>query len=128
MPSSPKTKTDLIFTSECPWDNPYQGGDKRVLFVCSAGLLRSATGARIYSGVYNTRCAGSEDYALIPVSDSLILWSQQIVFVNKRNYESVKRKYDLSDHDVVVLDIPDMYNHMHPELIKSFEEQYEPIK
>lgn len=126
--NSPKSKTDLIFTSHCPWDNPYQGKDKRVLFVCSAGLLRSATGARIYSGKYNTRSAGSEPYALIPVSDSLILWAQQIVFVNKANYESVKRLYDLSEHDVVVLDIPDMYNHMNPKLIKAFEEQYEPIE
>lgn len=47
--------------------NPYQGKDKKVLFVCSAGILRSATAARIYGRKYNTRCAGTGlDYALIP--------------------------------------------------------------
>ena len=128
MPSSVKTKTDLMYTSHCPWDNECQGKDKRVLFVCSAGLLRSATAARIYANKYNTRCAGSYEYALVPVSDNLILWAQEIVFVNKENYDYVSKRYDLSDHVVKILDIPDIYNHMDKRLIKAFEEQYEPIQ
>jgi rhodanese-related sulfurtransferase len=28
--------------------NPFQGTDKKVVFVCSMGILRSATAARIY--------------------------------------------------------------------------------
>lgn len=122
-----KTKTQLIFESRVPWDNPYQGKDKRVVFVCSAGILRSATAARIYAQKYNTRSAGSEGYALIPLSDELVLWAQEIVFVNKQNYLSVKDKYSFDDTKVVVLDIPDVYNHMHPKLIAAFEEQYEKV-
>lgn len=127
MPSSPRTKTDLIYTTACPWDNEYQGKDKRVLFVCSAGLLRSATAARMYAPRYNTRAAGSYEYALVPLSNALVLWAQEIVFVNKENYDYASYRYDFSEHDVKVLDIPDKYNHMHPELIKAFEEQYEPL-
>lgn len=122
-----KTKTQLIFESRVPWDNPYQGKDKRVVFVCSAGILRSATAARIYAQKYNTRSAGSEGYALIPLSDELVLWAQEIVFVNKQNYLSVKDKYSFDGTKVVVLDIPDVYNHMHPKLIAAFEEQYEKV-
>lgn len=127
----PKTLTDIIFEAEAPYDNPYQGEDKRVLFVCSAGLLRSATAARIYAEKYNTRAAGSSEYALIPVSDNLIAWADEIVFVSQANYDEVCKRFDMNDIDKtkpsVVLNIPDEYYHMHPDLIKAFEEQYEDL-
>ena len=72
-----KTLTEAMFETSCPYNNPYQGKDKRVLFVCSAGLLRSATAARIYASKYNTRAAGSANYALVPVSDELIAWADE---------------------------------------------------
>ena len=113
--------------------NPYQGSDKKVLFVCSMGILRSATGSRIYGHKYNTRSAGTWADALIPLTNQLMVWADEIVFVNQHNYEQVKRymEEEFMDIDkefnVKVLDIPDSYPHMHPELIKAFEEQYEPI-
>ena len=122
-----KTYTEAIFESKSPWNNPYQGKDKRVLFVCSAGLLRSATAARIYAQKYNTRAAGSSDYALIPVTSDLLLWANEVVFVNQENYEAVTKRFNLEDFPclVKVLDIPDRYEHMHPQLIEAFKEQYE---
>jgi predicted protein tyrosine phosphatase len=114
--------------------NPYQGTDKKVVFVCSMGILRSATGARIYAHKYNTRTAGTWSEALIPLSENLILWADELVFVNRTNYDGIRIKFE-GDEDLVatieykakVLDIPDNYEHMHPELIKAFEEQYERI-
>lgn len=113
--------------------NPYQGKDKKVVFVCSMGILRSATAARIYAHKYNTRSAGTwTDHALIPLTDTLIAWSDELVFVNDHNYRQVKERFEKEGCDlhkianVKVLDIPDAYEHMHPELIKAFEEQYEP--
>lgn len=119
--------TEAIFTSKSPYQNAYQGKDKRVLFVCSAGILRSATAARLYAKKYNTRAAGSAVYALIPVTNELLLWADEVVFVNDENYRSVKNKFDLDDFPCKIkcLDIPDQYEHMHPELIKHFEQQYE---
>lgn len=107
--------------------NPYQGKDKKVLFVCSMGILRSATAARIYAHKYNTRCAGTYEDALIPLTLLLIVWADQIVFVNKNNYQSAMFEYAdiLNKKETVVLDIPDMYEHKHPKLIEAFEEQYE---
>lgn len=112
--------------------NPYQGTDKRVLFVCSMGILRSATGARLYAPKYNTRTAGSWHDALVPITPILIAWADEIVFVNKENYEQVVKQLDGEAFDFVdkksrVLNIPDQYPHMHPELIKAFKEQYEDI-
>lgn len=125
----PLTKNEVIFKSTSPWNNAYQGQDKKVLFVCSAGILRSATGARLYAHKYNTRCAGSEIYALIPVTADLLLWADQVVFVNPENYLSVSRKFDLDSFDCSfkVLRIPDQFNHMEAGLVQVFNDQYEEV-
>ena len=110
--------------------NPYQGSDKKVLFVCSMGILRSATAARIYANKYNTRSAGSWGDALIPLTPILLAWAQEIVFVNQENYKNAVAEFGedvFKETPTKVLNIPDQYPHMHPELIKAFEEQYEPL-
>lgn len=113
--------------------NPYQGSDKKVLFVCSMGILRSATGARLYAHKYNTRSAGTWDDALIPLSNQLMAWADEIVFVNIHNYEQVRSYCEEEGVDIdkefniKVLDIPDSYPHMHPELVRAFDVQYEPL-
>lgn len=106
--------------------NPYQGDDKRVLFVCSMGILRSATGARLYAHKYNTRTAGTWPDALIPVTRDLLDWSEEVVFVKDSNFQQATDKFGYDWHAKArVLNIPDNYEHMHPQLIKSFQEQYD---
>lgn len=109
--------------------NPYQGSDKKVLFVCSMGILRSATGSRIYGHKYNTRCAGTYDEALIQINEQLLMWADEIVFVNPENYEQAWKKYPelLNEKSFKVLQIPDQFEHMHPQIIKAYNEQYEPV-
>lgn len=83
------TRTDLIKLNSCPFKNEAQGRYLRVLFVCSAGLLRSPTAAKV-AGEFNinARAAGSLPYlALIPVSANLVVWADKLVFVNKENFE-----------------------------------------
>lgn len=110
--------------------NPYQGEDKKVLFVCSAGILRSATAARIYGRKYNTRCAGTGmEYALIKLDELLMEWADEIVFVAPWNYDQAGFYFDLVPYmdKIKVLNIPDEHEHMAPELIQAFEEQYEKV-
>jgi predicted protein tyrosine phosphatase len=110
--------------------NASQGSAKKVLTVCSAGLLRSATlqNFLIKEYGYNVRNCGTVDaYALIPISEALVLWADEIVFVNKENYVNVYdelKKLKVLDK-CKVLDIPDIYNFNDPELIKICKEQYE---
>lgn len=126
-----ETKTDLIFQETAPYSNPYQGSDKKLLFVCSAGLLRSATGANLFAKKgYNTRNCGTHSYALIPLSTNLILWADQIFFVNKENYNEACRTFEEYENTLAnmkaksqVLNIPDNYEYNNPELIKYLEEQ-----
>lgn len=106
--------------------NPYQGNDKRVLFVCSMGILRSATGARLYAHKYNTRSAGTWYDALIQVTQQLLDWADEVVFVKDSNFQQCTNKFGYYWHGKArVLNIPDSYEHMHPELIRAFAEQYD---
>lgn len=113
--------------------NPFQGKDKKVVFVCSMGILRSATAARLYARKYNTRSAGSWNDALIPLTATLLEWADEVVFVNRENYESVKQRYAEEGvhidnrYNIKVLNIPDDYEHMHPKLVQAFNDQYEKI-
>lgn len=97
--------------------NPYQGSDKKVLCVCSAGLLRSPTAANVIHRdfCHNTRAAGLDsDFALIPVDDVLIHWADEIVCMN---YEQKLKLMDMAGNKTVInLDIPDEYEFMNVEL------------
>ena len=114
-------------------NNIYQTDTKRVLCVCSAGLLRSPTLANVlhHEFGYNTRaCGTSQEYALIPITEALIAWADEIVFVDKNARKDVE--YIDQDEDVLqswspkvlTLDIPDDYNWNEEELRKECLKQY----
>lgn len=99
--------------------NPYQGRTRKVLCVCSAGLLRSPTLANVIHQDYgyNTRaCGSSEEYALIPITQALVEWADTIVFVEEPVYnycisvQGLSMDYlDACNKDVIVLDLPDEF-------------------
>ena len=115
--------------------NPHQGTEKRVLCVCSAGLLRSATAANVLYDKYkyNTRNAGIADYALIAVSEALLAWADEVVCVEKEVFDRLQsaindfeQRYGrIKTGTFIVLDIPDIYARMDAELQQLIIEQYE---
>lgn len=77
--------------------NRFQGMDKKVLCVCSAGVLRSPTLANLLHEQYgyNTRSAGIESsYALIPVSEALLEWADEICVVEKWMADALKNEIE----------------------------------
>jgi len=111
--------------------NPYQGPAKKVLCVCSAGLLRSPTLANILHKElgYNTRaCGTAENFALIPMSEALIHWADEIVFVDEdcKTYLDIETKEELSLAEalVVTLDVPDNFDYDNAELKNILLKQY----
>jgi len=91
--------------------NPYQGTAKKVLCLCSAGLLRSPTTAKVLAEEYgyNTRAAGvNREYALIDISDVLVKWADEIVVMEKWMLNEVI-KFDTENKPLVCLDIEDEY-------------------
>lgn len=111
--------------------NPAQGEAKRVLCVCSAGLLRSPTAAVVLSQEpfnFNTRAAGLEDsYALIPVDAVLLAWADEVVCMTAQHAEMLQAKL-IACHcvrkSVKVLNISDDYRYRDPELMRLIAERY----
>lgn len=125
-----KTFTQDIFTPNTNYANEYQGSSTRALFVCSAGLLRSPTAAKvaICEKGWNARACGShEEYALIPLSATLIYWADRIFFVNQENYDRALETFSENEDSnagtllvskATVWDLPDQYSYDHPDLVE----------
>lgn len=108
-------------------DNPHQGYWKRVLCVCSAGVLRSPTMAKALAEEfeYNTRsCGVTTEFALIPVSEALVSWADEIVFAEQVHMDVLSLHTDLSQTDCIVLGIPDEYDYMDLELQELILKNY----
>jgi predicted protein tyrosine phosphatase len=111
--------------------NEYQGSYKRVLCLCSAGLLRSPTAAWVLSNEpysYNTRSAGTySEYALNLVDSVLIEWADEIVCMGKNHIEKLKEMnlYFPDKKKYIVLDIPDDFRYRDPELVLMISSKYE---
>lgn len=109
--------------------NRWQTNAKRVLTVCSAGLLRSPTAANVLHRefTYNTRACGScLDFALIPMSETLIYWADQIVFVRNTNYWEAMEVFDkkMEGKEIIVLDVPDEHAWNDIELQEAIKREY----
>ena len=107
-------------------DNPYQGHAKRVLCVCSAGLLRSPTIANVLHRLYgyNTRAVGLEkNFALIVVDDVLLYWADEIVCTD---FEQKEKLLEMTDKPIQCLAIDDDYEFMDEELVNLIEVSYRP--
>lgn len=109
--------------------NPYQGNYKRVLCVCSGGVLRSPTTAWVLGQDpwnYNCRIAGTEDYALVKVDEALLVWAQEIVCMTEEH--EAKLSVLLNNlhrvRKIVRLNVPDQFQYRDPTLIELIKEAY----
>jgi predicted protein tyrosine phosphatase len=110
--------------------NSYQGDYKRVLTVCSANMLRSPTIAHVLSAEpynFNTRSAGTQFYALIPVTEDLLMWADEVVCADTEHALYIRDKMIeyMLDKPIINLNIPDIYEYRNPELIELIKERYE---
>lgn len=101
-----------------------QGDYKKVLCVCSAGLLRSATAAVVLSQEpfnFNTRAAGVGEYALVQVNDVLLHWADEIVCMTQEHKGIL---LGLTDKPILCLYIPDDYEYRDPYLKGLIVDRY----
>ena len=108
--------------------NPYQGTFKKVLCVCSAGLLRSPTAAMVLAKApwnYNTRAAGmEEEFALVPVDKVLLEWADEIVCMTNSHEVELK---ELTTKPIINLNISDNYQYRDPKLVELIKHQYKAL-
>lgn len=95
---------------------------KKLLFVCSENRLRSPTAEAVFSEYEGVEAigAGTNLDAETPVSGDLIEWADIVLVMEKSHRNKISKKYKelLKDKKLVVLDIPDNYGCMQPELIQ----------
>jgi predicted protein tyrosine phosphatase len=95
---------------------------KHILFICSQNKLRSPTAETIFSDhpSIEVDSAGLNNDAIVPLSIEQIEWADLILVMEKTHRNRLNRKFSpaLSKKRIVVLDIPDEYDYMDPELIR----------
>jgi len=119
----------LKFNQQSVCTNIYQGFSKRVLCVCSAGVLRSPTAAIVLNREYgyNTRAVGIHpEFALIPVTEALLFWATEIIVMEEEHVPIIaKLLADASlEREITCLNIPDEYAYMQSELIDLIKTGY----
>lgn len=134
------TKPKMNRLANC--NNTFQGSYKKVLCVCSAGMLRSPTAAHILSSSpynFNTRAVGTApEYALIPIDEALIVWADIIICMDDKQAKIVSDLQkdilnsftSLSDFvlkPVYNLNIEDDYEYRNPHLVKSLEAKFKEL-
>ena len=122
--------------------NPYQTEAKRVLTCCSAGLLRSPSAANILHSEfgYNTRSCGiTPRYALVPISEALIVWADEIVVMEQWMQQEVENIIEelygnrgfesyLETKPIIVLGISDSYGFMEDKLQELIIDKYTSVE
>ncbi len=96
-----------------------------LLFICSRNQWRSPTAEAIWRRhpELNVRSAGTSPRARKTVNDGDIRWAD-VIFVMERKHRSRLRAafaHLLRDTPLIVLDIPDEYQYMDPELVEELQ-------
>ena len=99
---------------------------QNVLFVCSRNQWRSPTAEQIWRRhpMLNVRSGGTSPSARHAVSDSDIEWAEVVIVMEQKHKSRLVADFSelLSGKAIHVLDIPDEYQYMDPELVELLEQ------
>lgn len=102
----------------------------RILFVCSRNQWRSPTAEAIYRNDprIEARSAGTSSAARYRVTASLLRWADLVLVMEHEHKQRLRDQFpkEFRDVEVAVLNIPDDYQPMDPELIELLLERVEP--
>jgi len=91
--------------------------------------VRSRTAEDLFKNqpLHQVRSAGTAPSARIKVSEKAIQWADLILVMEKRHKEILREKFGalIEKKEVMVLDIPDEYGYMDPELVEILEWHWE---
>ena len=97
----------------------------KLLFICSRNRWRSPTAERLFDGVpgCRARSAGTEPAARVRVSEKMLAWADVIFCMERRHAQRLRERFAgaLEGKEIHVLDIPDDYEYMDPELIEMLQ-------
>ena len=97
-----------------------------VLFVCSRNQWRSPTAEKVWRSHpgLSVRSAGTSTNARRQVSEDDIDWAELIFVMEEKHKSRLVAEFAniLQDKTVHVLDIPDEYKYMDPELVQEIQD------
>ncbi len=103
---------------------------KHILFLCSKNKLRSPTAETIFADhpAIEVDSAGLSNDAEVQVSEEQIEWADVIIMMEKTHRDRLNRNFKkaLAGKRIAVLDIPDEYDYMDPELIALLKKRCAP--
>jgi predicted protein tyrosine phosphatase len=98
----------------------------RVLFICSRNQWRSPTAEQVWrrDARLAVRSAGTSPNARRTVSADDIAWASVIMVMEEKHKSRLKAEFNrlLTGRVIHVLDIPDDYQYMDPELVEQIEQ------
>ena len=96
-----------------------------VLFVCSRNQWRSPTAEKVWRShsALSVRSGGTSPNARRRVSEQDIHWADAIFVMEEKHKSRLLAEYGrMLEHKAIhVLDIPDQYRYMDPELVEELE-------
>jgi len=103
---------------------------KNLLFVCSRNQWRSPTAEKVFQRLgFSTRSAGTSPNARRTISAQDIQWADEIFVMEPKHRDRVKANFGRLTQfkSVRVLDIPDQYQYMDPELVETLQDIVIPL-
>lgn len=98
---------------------------RNLLFICTLNRVRSLTAEHHFSERlgYSVRSAGTQANARVVLGYSLLHWAD-LIFVMERNHkEKILKQFPevTREKKIVVLDIPNGFEYMDPELVSMLD-------
>jgi len=101
-----------------------------LLFVCTVNRMRSCTAETVYSAdpAHSVKSAGIAPTAPNQVTAELLNWADKVFVMENMHRAFITEKFpdiDLSEK-LIVLDIPDFFYYMEPELVDLLRAKIDP--
>ena len=98
---------------------------QKLLFVCSQNKLRSLTAEKMFerNADFAVKSAGTEQGARVKITAGMIGWADMIFVMERKHRDRLKQRFseEIKEKRVILLNIPDNYDFMQPELIEILE-------
>lgn len=108
-----------------------QESSLKILFVCSMNQWRSPTAEKIYADkpLVVARSRGTSRNARTTVNAADLRWADIVLVMENKHRQRLFEEFpeEMQSKEIHVLDIPDNYRFMDPELIAEIEAAVEPI-
>lgn len=99
---------------------------QNILFVCNQNRYRSPTAEAIFKDKegWSVKSAGLYEGSKHLLTKRLVKWADAIYVMEQCQKDEIQARWpDLAWKHIVVLDIPDHFEYMQPELVKMLKEK-----